>query len=232
MLRKTFLLLIASLFALSVNTQAQENETSSVDVEDATYDESLDNAFIVSDPKCRVGLGPKVGANYSLGQIHQNANFNVQNGFGYQAGLVLNAHFGRRSISSRGGTGWFGLQVEGLYSKKSVVINEAKHDFQSYEIPFMLQLYLAPRFYIEAGPTFMGYFKYSTTAKEPQEMIFTPGKIDTFDVMLSVGLGYKSRSGFMLGARYNIGHLELAGDFPITTSTVMISMGWAINMVK
>lgn len=242
MLKKVLTLSLASLFIFSASAQnfffKEVKETN----EKGRFEQVQDGDETVSiDLDHRVSIGPKVGVNCvigSFGGFDTNSTLSGTHlgtgvGFGYQAGAVVNAHFGRRTISSEGGTGWFGVQAEILYSRRSFSLNDTKLAFNSFEIPVLAQCYFSPNFYVELGPTFTGSF-----ASKPDYLnaagntVFSVNEIKAYDVMVSIGLGFKSKKGLMVNARYNLGTSDIAGNLPVKMSTLTVSLGWVFNVVK
>lgn len=195
------------------------------------------------DRPFRILIGPKMGMNMaSMSGVQDEYTLNPSSGIGFQGGLAANFHFGRRSEYAYGGTGLWGVQVEAMYSQRSIKTDIEDLNFSCLEVPVLAQYYISPSFSIEVGPTFV-----TTLSSSPDE-IFIPnfeetstsitdltiktGEIKAFDVMLSAGVGYKHRSGFTASARYNLGMSELAGNFAGKVSTVSVSIGWLFKVVK
>lgn len=203
----------------------------------------IDNEDLIIDPSFRISIGPKVGVNMaSMSNLQEAYALNPSNGMGFQGGLAANIHFGRRTPKAKGGTGLWGVQVEAMYSQRTIKTDIEDFKFSCLEVPVLAQYYILPSLCIEAGPTFV-----TTLSSSPDE-IFIPyfeetstsitdltiktGEIKAFDVMLSAGVGYKHRSGFTANARYNLGMSELAGNFAGKVSTVSVSIGWLFKVVK
>ena len=195
------------------------------------------------DRPFRILIGPKMGMNMaSMSGVQDEYTLNPSSGIGFQGGLAANFHFGRRSEYAYGGTGLWGVQVEAMYSQRSIKTDIEDLNFSCLEVPVLAQYYISPSFCIEVGPTFV-----TTLSSSPDE-IFIPnfeetstsitdltiktGEIKAFDVMLSAGVGYKHRSGFTANARYNLGMSELAGNFAGKVSTISVSIGWLFKVVK
>lgn len=195
------------------------------------------------DRPFRILIGPKVGMNMaSMSGAQDEYALNPSSGMGFQGGLAANFHFGRRSEYAYGGTGLWGVQVEAMYSQRTIKTDIEDFKFSCLEVPVLAQYYFTPSLCVEVGPTFV-----TTLSSSPDE-IFIPyfeetstsitdltvktGEIKALDVMLSAGVGYKHRSGFTASARYNLGMSELAGNFAGKVSTVSVSIGWLFKVVK
>lgn len=187
-----------------------------------------------SDRSYRISIGPKVGVNFStMSGNPDGVDMGAKMGIGFHGGAVLNAHFGRRNSVGSGGTGMFGLQVEALYSQHTIKTDGSDNLSLSYfEVPVLFQFYPIADFCIEVGPTIAG-----TLGRSPDELVFTNATLGTkdlkgYDVKLSVGAMYRVKNGFTVGARYNLGTSDLAGNLPCKISAFQVSLGWMFNIIK
>lgn len=186
----------------------------------------------VVDRSFNFSVGLKAGGNYALAKNPANMELGLKGGIGYQGGLALNAHFGRRNPASPGGTGWVGVQLEGNYAYKNLTTDGGAVSFMGFEVPLLAQIYVIPSLCIEVGPTFTGMFCNSTTPLKASNAEIFVNNINAYDVMLSVGVGFKSRIGLTGSVRYNLGNSDLAGNFGIKVSTISVAIGWLFKFVK
>lgn len=195
------------------------------------------------DAPFRILIGPKVGMNMAMmSGLQDEFALNPSNGMGVQGGLAANIHFGRRTPKADGGTGFFGLQVEALYSQRTVKTDIEDLKFSCLEVPVLAQYYITPSLCIEAGPTLVTTLssspdeifiqRFEDTPTSITDLTIKTGEIKALDVMLSGGVNYKHKSGFTASARYNLGMSELAGNFAGKVSTVSVSIGWLFEVVK
>nr|WP_298935645.1 porin family protein [uncultured Dyadobacter sp.] len=168
-------------------------------------------------------IGPKAGiniSNYTGGNIESDALV------GYHIGGVINYGFGDH----------FSIQPEVLFSTQGAkVTNEGiKNDFKiSYvNVPVMLKLKTTGGFYIEAGPQ----IGFRTSSDIPDQTINNFAK--NLDLSVGAGIGYHSRVGLGVGARYIAG-LSKVGDFSgsninpdFKNSVIQASVFWAIPFKK
>lgn len=211
-MKKFFISMLISLFAIGLYAQEGFGD------------------FTVMDSSYRIYLGPKVGVNF--GTMSGMDVLNPAMGVGFQGGLVANFHFGRRTEKAEGGTGRWGIQVEALYSQRTV-----KTDFENlklgyFEVPILAQYYVLPELSIEVGPTIAGSLSSSPDEMQVGNLMYETGELKGFDVMISAGVGYKHKSGFTASARYNLGMSELAGNFDGKVSTFSVSVGWLFSLIK
>lgn len=186
--------------------------------------------FNVMDSSYRIHLGPKVGVNF--GTMSGMDVLNPAMGMGFQGGLAANFHFGRRTEKAEGGTGRFGVQVEALYSQRTIKTNYENLKLGYFEVPILAQYYVLPELSIEVGPTIVGSLSSSPDEMQVGNLTYATGELKGFDVMISAGVGYKHKSGFTASARYNLGMSELAGNFDGKVSTFSVSVGWLFSLIK
>lgn len=185
------------------------------------------------DPSYRIYLGPKVGLNYaSMSGLPDEFGLKPKSSLGYQGGLAANVHFGRRTDKSDGGTGLFGIQLEAMYSQRTIKTDIEDMKFNYIEVPVLAQCYVTPEVCIELGPTLTGAISTSPDEMKSGNLIISTGDLKAWDVMLTAGIGYKHRSGLTMSARYNLGMSKLAENFEGKVSTVTVSIGWLFALVK
>lgn len=215
-MKKLLILLVMAVF--TVNLAAQEEEVVSDVILDSSY---------------RINLGPKVGVNFSsMSGLSDEFALNPKSGLGFQGGLAANFHFGRRTPKSDGGTGLFGIQIEAMYSQRTIKTDVDDLKLSYLEVPVLAQFYVMPELSIEIGPTIVGALSSSPDEIKSGNVFISTGELKGFDVMLTAGVGYKHRSGFTASARYNLGMSKLAGNFDGKVSTVTVSVGWLFSLIK
>ena len=215
-MRKFFILLVMTAFTVSLS--AQEGEILEENIIDSSY---------------RINIGPKVGVNFAtMSGLSDEFNLNPKSGLGFQGGLAANIHFGRRTERSEGGTGLFGIQVEAMYSQRTIKTDIEDLKLSYFEVPILAQYYVMPELSIEVGPTIAGTLSSSPDEIKTGTMTISTGELKGFDVMLTAGVGYKHKSGSTASARSNLRMSELAGNFNGKVSTVSVSIGWMFSLVK
>ena len=178
-----------------------------------------------------LSIGPKVGGNYSIAGDPDGYDIGMAGNIGYSAGLGFNIRFARPS-GKPFGTERFGVHLEALYSMHSMKTDADNLNLSCYEVPLLFQWYFMPTFYVEVGPTFKGVISSSPKNLMADNTNFVTDGLKGNDVMLSLGVGYKHKNGFMAGLRYNMGNSDLAGNFNSKVSTISLSIGWLFNVVK
>jgi hypothetical protein len=121
---------------------------------------------------------------------------------GFHAGGFLRFKFGN-----------FAIQPEALVSTQGAKLeylgNEKDYKITYINIPILAQYETDGGFYVEAGPQFG--FKISEDVPSSTVEDFAKST----DVAIALGLGYHSKMGLGIGARYNIG-VSNVGDFDAT----------------
>lgn len=222
MVKHAFFSLIAVIAAIGVSAQGLEE----------LPEENYRIGGGVVEKSYVLSVGPKLGINYSMAGDPDLLSLGMGGSVGFDGGVAANIHFGRRKISSPSGTGWFGLQLEAQYSMRTLSTNSDNIRMNGLIVPLLAQCYVHPNLCIEVGPTFYGAFGASPEAFQYDSVIFSTGEMRGNDVMLTLGIGYKSRRGFTASVRYNMGNSDLAPNFPTKVSTISVGIGWMFSVVK
>ena len=179
-----------------------------------------------------VSAGIKAGASYN--SIAEPSDFNVgmKGGIGYGGGIAINAHFGRRTPSSPGGTGLVGLQVEGAYVSKSFSAENMTLNLSGADVPVLLQIFALPALCFEVGPTFEIYgLKSNADISSHGARVAVNGNKGV-NTMLSAGVGLHLTKGFTADLRYNYGISALSQAWPAKISTISFGIGWLFKVIK
>ena len=178
-----------------------------------------------------LSIGPKIGANYSIAGDPDGMDFGISGNVGFSAGVAANLRFGRPA-GRPFGTERFGVQLEALYSMRSLKSDVEDITMNCFEIPVLFQWYFVPTFAIEVGPTFTGAFSTSPKEFKYNNAVYQMDKVKAYDVMLSIGLNCKLKNGFTADLRYNLGNSDMAGNFKTKVSTISLGIGWLFNVIK
>ena len=178
-----------------------------------------------------LSIGPKVGANYSIAGDPEGMDLGMTGNIGFSAGAAVNLRFGRPA-GRPFGTERFGVQLEALYSRRSLKNDIENINMNCFEIPILLQWYFVPTFAVEVGPTFTGAFSGSPKDFKYNNAVYQMDKVKAYDVMLSIGVNCKLRNGFTADLRYNLGNSDIAGNFQTKVSTISLGIGWLFNVIK
>lgn len=151
----------------------------------------------------RLSFGVKAGANYSN---FTNANFETEGLTGFHAGLLVDFKLGER----------FFIQEEFLFSSQGAKVKEGLFGEENIKlsymtVPILLKFRSRSGIYFEAGPQVGALIK--SNIDETQ----TDGKFaNQLDFGVAGGLGFQTKNGFGMGARYVAG-LSKVGDFKSST---------------
>lgn len=180
---------------------------------------------------CALSIGPKVGANYSIAGDPDGMDLGMSGNIGFSAGAAVNLRFGRPA-GRPFGTERFGVQLEALYSLRSLKTDVENINMNCFEIPVLFQWYFVPTFAVEVGPTFTGAFGGSPKDFKYNNAVYQMDKVKAYDVMLSIGINCKLKNGFTADLRYNLGNSDMAGNFQTKVSTISLGIGWLFNVIK
>lgn len=191
------------------------------------------SGFRLYERSYKVSIGPKVGVGMAFGTPVPMYDYKASMGMSFQAGMAVNAHFGRRQglDSGRGGTGWFGMEAEALYSMRNLKLNETAVRMNCVEIPLLVQLYFIPEMCLETGLTMVKVLGFTPDIIQSDYALLHTGQIKGNDVMLTAGLCFKA-GGIMMDLRYNKGMSGLAGNLDAKVSSVILSVAYLIDIVK
>ena len=178
-----------------------------------------------------LSIGPKIGANYSIAGDPDGMDLGISGNVGFSAGVAANLRFGRPA-GRPFGTERFGVQLEALYSMRSLKSDVEDITMNCFEIPVLFQWYFVPTFAIEVGPTFTGAFSASPKEFKYNNAVYQMDKVKAYDVMLSIGLNCKLKNGFTADLLYNLGNSDMAGNFKTKVSTISLGIGWLFNVIK
>ena len=173
-------------------------------------------------------FGLKAGAN--LANINNGMNsldFSPDMKVDFHAGIVGNLHFGRRNEGSPAGTGLFGLQPELLYSRQGFAFDGESYNMDYITLPIMLKVYVVQGFNIEVGP----YISY-LLGVSPSSTVIDGAQIKLSDLEggmdagIGMGLGFETKAGFTVGARYSLGLSDVADNLAWKNNVISASIGW------
>lgn len=234
-MKKFFILMLSAFCTWSAYAQFDlEDEEFYVSDDEVPYTsgDDEDGTGNEVDRPFTIALGAKVGLPFTTMSEPSDIDLDSELGTGFSGGLAANFHFGRRTIISKGGTGWFGLHLEALYASRSVGTDSETVNFRMFEVPILAQLYVTPNVCIEAGPTFVAAIGVSPEKMYVDNQFVAIGEMKANDVMFTLGAGYKSPNGLFANARYNIGTSDVAGNFDSKMSVISLSIGWLFTVVK
>lgn len=226
MLKRAFLTLAA---AVGMAASASAQGIVPVDDEVVTTDDEIVITEVLKP--YALSIGPKIGANYSIAGDPDGMDLGISGNVGFSAGVAANLRFSRPA-GRPFGTERFGVQLEALYSMRSLKSDVENIKMNSFEIPVLFQWYFLPSFAVEVGPTFTGAFSTSPKEFKYNNAVYQMDKVKAYDVMLSIGVNCKLKSGFTANLRYNLGNSDMAGNFQTKVSTISIGIGWLFNVIK
>ena len=176
------------------------------------------NAQSSKNDKSNSSFGLKGG--YNLASVRNSEGNETDQREGFHVGF-----FGESSINN-----FLGLQIELTYSQQGYVIENSNFKLTQkidyINIPLMLKLYPTKTFYLEAGPQ----IGYAISHKENIDT-FLGGSNSNFDPNsldwgANVGLGFKSETGIVLGARFHHGLGKIYEETNEFNNVLQLSLGF------
>lgn len=226
MFKRAFLTL-----AVAVGMAVSASAEGIVPVDDEVIPSDEEIIISVVHKPYALSIGPKIGVNYSIAGDPEDMELGISGNAGFSAGVAANLRFGRPA-GRPFGTERFGVQLEALYSMRSLKSDVEDVTMNCFEIPVLFQWYFVPTFAIEVGPTFTGAFSTSPKEFKYNNAVYQMDKVKAYDVMLSIGLNCKLKNGFTADLRYNLGNSDMAGNFKTKVSTISLGIGWLFNVIK
>ena len=175
--------------------------------------------FAQSQPQLRtemsrqVRLGVKAGVNLAKMDVDEAPGTSVNNKTSMHGGLLVNIPVG---------SGGLAVQPEVLYNgygakmAQDITIGTTtstvryEQDMHYVSLPVMLQWKSAGGFYLETGP--QASYLLKATQDNGETDVSNKEAFDKFDFAWAGGLGYMSRIGLGVGARYNYGLSNVIED--------------------
>jgi len=226
-MKKLFLLATIFMMAIPSNAQVTFGEE-----ESQQQEEEFGNTGWVDKRKNVVSLGITAGANMSTMSKYDPVDLGLKSGLGFQGGVVIAAHFGKRTKASDAGTGIFGMQIEPSYVQHTIGCDIEDIKLSYFEVPILLKFYVTPNLNIEVGPSICGTLSSSPDNLEASNTRIATGEIKGFDVKGCIGVSYELKSGLYASLRYNLGTSELAKNFPCKVSAASLTLGYKFNIFK
>ncbi len=195
-------------------------------------DDEGGNGFGRDKRKNVVSLGIKAEGNFSSMSKYKEVELDQKSGIGFGGGLVIAAHFGKRTQGSDPGTGLFGIQIEPSYIQHTIGTASEDIKLSYFEVPVLMKFYLTPTFNIEVGPNFCASLSSKPDYIYAENTRIATGDLKGFDVKACVGASFETKSGLYASLRYNLGTSELAKNFKTKVSAINFTVGYKFNIFK
>jgi len=152
--------------------------------------------------------------------------------FCYQLGIAANGRLAYQKSPQPHGISRLGMGVEVLLRKSSIKTEDEPFHLLSLDVPIMVHFYVTSGLILEVGATLVKSLKTS-----PEWLLFGPipfqtDIIESNDIMLSVGAGYKTPIGLALELRYNHGNSYLSETLDSKISTLAFSVSYRFSIIK
>lgn len=174
-----------------------------------------------------IKYGAKAGVTLSNMSNDMTFDPGFSMGTGFQAGALINLHWGQRTVSSLPGTGLWGLQSEVLFSNNTIKCNDGKIKLNYIKIPVMLKVYPVSALSVEIGPEFSYLISSSPETVNLGDANIKVGDCKGFNFGAGVGVAYEFDYGFMAGVRYSMNFTDLGENLKWkNNSNIQITVGW------
>ncbi|KZS38893.1 hypothetical protein AWE51_15035 [Aquimarina aggregata] len=183
---------------------------------------SCTTVFAQDDPLQSALLGFKGGANFATISSRNLEDPSFRSDF--YVGLAIEAML----------TDKFGFQVEAIYSRQGLKINQQLSKRKEIvrldyiQIPILAKAYIIEGFNIQGGLQFGFKVDESSPVTFPLEngVDFNIDTIRSFDFQLTSGIEYKFKNGFFMQARYSYGFSEIVDDSEAHNSVFSTGIGF------
>lgn len=174
-----------------------------------------------------IKYGVKAGVNLSNMSNDMTFDPGFSMGTGFQAGALVNFHWGQRTESSLPGTGLWGLQPEILFSNQVIKSDGGDVKLNYIKVPVMLKVYPLSRLNVEVGPEFSYLISASPESLNVDGATVKVEDCKGFNFGAGIGAVYEFNFGLMVGARYSMGFSDLGKNLKWkNNSNIQISAGW------
>lgn len=231
-MRKLFLLIVISLMTISSHAQVTFDDETPQKKEQGTLQEENPFSGFTDKRKNVVSMGITAGANMSTMSKYDPVDLGLKSGIGFQGGLVIAAHFGKRTQGSDAGTGLFGVQIEPSFVQHAIGTNSEDIKLNCIEVPVLIKIYVTPNLNIEIGPNFSGTLSSSPDNMTAGNSDISIGELKSFDIKGCLGVSYELKTGLYASLRYNLGTCQLAKNFDTKVSSASLTIGYKFNIFK
>jgi hypothetical protein len=157
-------------------------------------------------------FGLKAGANFSNWTGDDSDDAEILTGF--HAGATVNIPFGNM----------WAVQPEIMFSTEGAKFEGGKLVQNYIRIPVLFQYVNTSGFYAETGPS-IGFLMTAEAKEDGVEDADMKEFFNSTDFSWTLGLGYKTKSGFGIGARYNMGLSSIAKEDAVDVKNTNIQVG-------
>lgn len=152
-----------------------------------------DNQQLRTPMANKVRFGLRAGANFATLDVSNTAGQEITGKTSFHGGVFVNAPLGGMFAIQPG------VEYSGQGAKATSGATNSEIDLHYINVPVMLQLKTTGGFIVETGPQ-AGFLIKSTVNDVEIDDVYK-----TFDFSWGAGLGYVSRIGLGVNARYNLG---------------------------
>lgn len=190
-------------------------------------DEQIEDAWFL-----QIGVGPKIEVGFASATNPSFFDVNLKGGFAYKIGGAVNVRIANHPLVNPHGIGRLGLEIEAFYGSRSFNAGNEYIVMKCLEIPMLFQFCVIQGLQVEAGVTPVKVLSTSPDYLQTGGVVANVGDLRGDDVMISVGVCYKTNFGLVIGLRYNHGLSEWAENFHSKTSSAMVSGSYLFPLIN
>lgn len=190
-------------------------------------DEQIEDAWFL-----QIGVGPKIEVGFASATNPSFFDVNLKGGFAYKIGGAVNVRIANHPLVKPHGIGRLGLEIEAFYGSRSFNAGNEYIVMKCLEIPMLFQFCVIQGLQVEAGVTPVKVLSTSPDYLQTGGVVANVGDLRGDDVMISVGVCYKTNFGLVIGLRYNHGLSEWAENFHSKTSSAMVSGSYLFPLIN
>lgn len=176
--------------------------------------------------------GPVIGGGMAFATDPTLIQADFGSGFCYQLGIAANGRLAYQKSPQPQGISRLGVGVEVLLRKSRIKTEDEPLNLLSLDVPIMVHFYVTSGLLLEVGATFVKSLKTSPEWLLFGSIPFPADDIEGNDVMLSVGVGYKTPFGLALDLRYNHGNSYLSETLDSKIRTLAFSVSYRFSIIK
>lgn len=216
------LTLVVALLCLCSTVFAQNHDDQWVWPDDNTTDELM----------VHLEASPIIGGGLAFATDPTLLLADFSGGLYYQFGIGVNGRLAYRMSPEPHGISRLGMGVEVLLSKTNINTGGNPIKMLCLDIPVMVHCYATSDFMIEAGVTMVKSLKTTPDWMQFGQIMLHTGNLRYNDVMLSVGVSYKTPFNLALGLRYNHGTSNIAENLDSKIRNLVFNVSYKLPIIK
>lgn len=216
------LILLVALLCMGGDLFAQNHKDPWIWPDDNTTDELM----------VRLEASPIIGGGMAFATTPTLLPADLSGGLYYQFGIGVNGRLACRMSPEPHGISRLGMGAEVLLSKTNIGTGGEPIKMLCLDVPIMVHCYVTSDFMIEAGVTMVKSLKTTPDWMQFGQIMLHTGNLRYNDVMLSVGVSYKTPFNLALGLRYNHGTSNIAENLDSKIRNLVFNVSYKLPIIK